>query len=181
MTVKAVFLDRDGVLNRNDVRGGRPYAPTEYADFEILPGVPEAVAALKAAGFLAIVATNQPDIETGKQTPETLAEMHQALRKMVPVDDIKICYHTDAAACDCRKPKPGLLLEAARQYGIDLSASYMIGDRWRDVAAGQAAGCATIFVDYGYDEPRPQGPDAIVKTLTEAAAWILDRERGHKK
>lgn len=173
---RAVFLDRDGVLNRSFVRGGRPYAPTRLEDFTLLAGVPAAVGRLRDAGFLAIVVTNQPDVATGQQNSGTLAEMHRLLREWVPVDDIRVCRHTDADLCDCRKPKPGMLVAAAQDYGIDLARSYMIGDRWRDIAAGQAAGCVTIFVEHGYDEPRPERPDAIVADLPQAADWILRRE-----
>ncbi len=173
---RAVFLDRDGVLNRSILRGGRPYAPTTPGEFTLLPGVPQALRRLQGAGFLTIVVTNQPDIATGKQSPEDLTEMHRLLRQWVSVDDIKICCHTDADACECRKPRPGMLLAAASEHNIDLARSYMIGDRWRDVAAGPAAGCMTIFLDYGYDEARPESPDATVLDLPQAADWILRRE-----
>lgn len=173
---RAVFLDRDGVLNRSIVRDGRPYAPTRLEDFTLIADVPAAVSRLREAGFLAIVVTNQPDLATGKQNSQTLAEMHRRLRAWVAVDDIRVCRHTDTELCDCRKPKPGMLVAAAQDYGIDLAHSYMIGDRWRDIAAGQAAGCMTIFVDCGYNEPRPDGPDAIVADLSQAADWILLRE-----
>lgn len=173
---RAVFLDRDGVLNRSMVRDGRPYAPTRLEDFTLLTGVPAAVDRLREAGFLAIVVTNQPDIATGKQTLATLSDMHKRLRERITLDDIRVCSHADAELCACRKPKPGMLLAAAQDHGIDLAHSYMIGDRWRDIAAGQAAGCMTIFVDRGYDEPRPDSPDAIVADLPQAADWILRRE-----
>lgn len=158
------------------VRGGRPYAPTSLAEFVVPPEVPEAVERLRAADFLTIVVTNQPDVATGKQTLAVLTDMHELLRRAVSLDDIKACCHTDADACDCRKPKPGMLISAAREHDIDLARSYMVGDRWRDVAAGQAAGCMTVFIDYGYDEPRPTNPDAIVTSLPQAADWILRRE-----
>jgi D-glycero-D-manno-heptose 1,7-bisphosphate phosphatase len=174
---RAVFLDRDGVLNRNIVREGRPYAPTSTTDFALLPGVPEAVRRLKAAGFLAIVVTNQPDVATGMQSLETVDGMHGILRNLIPVDDIKTCYHTDADACECRKPKPGMLLAAATEHDVDLKRSYMVGDRWRDVEAGRAAGCMTVFVDHGYDEPRPENPDAVVADLPQAVEWIVRREK----
>jgi D-glycero-D-manno-heptose 1,7-bisphosphate phosphatase len=173
---RAVFLDRDGVINRNIVRDGRPYAPTSIAEFEILPGVAAAVRCLREAGFLAIVVTNQPDVAVGKQSVESIAGIHQLLLELVPVDDIKICYHTDTDACECRKPKPGMLLAAARDHNIELTRSYMVGDRWRDIEAGKAARCATIFIDHEYDEPRPENPDAVVANLTQAAQWILRRE-----
>lgn len=142
----------------------------------MLPGVPEAVDRLRAAGFLTIVVTNQPDLTTGKQTLAVLTAMHEFLRRSVALDDIRVCAHTDAEACDCRKPKPGMLVSAAREHDINLTRSYMVGDRWRDVAAGQAAGCITVFVDYGYDEPRPANPDATVASLPQATDWILRRE-----
>jgi D-glycero-D-manno-heptose 1,7-bisphosphate phosphatase len=169
---KAVFLDRDGVINRGVVRDGKPYAPTTLDDFELLPGAAEAMKALRQAGWLVIVATNQPDVATGKQSPETVNAMHQQLRDAGLVDDIKVCYHVDADNCPCRKPKPGLLLEAARQWGIDLAASWMVGDRWRDIEAGQAAGCRTLFIDYGYAEKQPERPDGRVASLAEAQQLI---------
>lgn len=174
---RAVFLDRDGVVNRNSVRGGRPYAPVKLAEFEILPGVPNAIHRLHDAGFLIIVVTNQPDVAVGKQSVETITQMHQFLLKLAPIDDIKICYHTDLDDCGCRKPKPGMLLAAARDHDIELARSYMVGDRWRDVAAGRAAGCMTLFVDHGYNEPRPENPDAVVAHLPQAVEWILSREQ----
>ncbi len=173
---RAVFLDRDGVLNRSLVRSGRPYAPVHLDHFTLLPNVPEAVCRLREAGFLTIVVTNQPDIATGKQSLETLAEMHRLLREWVPLDDIRICHHADVDRCECRKPKPGLLTGAAHDFGLDLSQSYMVGDRWRDIAAGLAAGCMTVFVDHGYREQRPDRPDAVVADLPEAVEWILRRE-----
>lgn len=171
---KAVFLDRDGVINRNIVRNGRPYAPARVEEFVLLPGVPEAAAALRDAGYLIIVATNQPDLRTGKQTQASVDLMHEKMRQAVHVDDIEVCGHTDQDNCGCRKPKPGMLFNAARKHDIDLAQSWMIGDRWRDVEAGRAAGCHTIFVDYGYPaEPRPDKPDAIVRSLVEAVPIIL--------
>jgi D-glycero-D-manno-heptose 1,7-bisphosphate phosphatase len=172
---RAVFLDRDGVINRSEVRGGKPYAPTALEDFEILPGVPEALQRLRDADFLNIVVTNQPDLATGKQTPAGLDAMHARLLGTLAIDAIRVCPHVDAAGCACRKPAPGLLVEAAREFGIDLAASYMVGDRWRDVEAGQRAGCACLFVDYGYAEKRPESPYIAVKSLAGAAEQILSR------
>jgi D-glycero-D-manno-heptose 1,7-bisphosphate phosphatase len=178
MSIAAIFLDRDGVINVNEVRNGKPYAPTKVEDFKLLPGVEEAVRRLKTAGFLIVVATNQPDVTNGITPLATLESMHDLMRKKLPIDDIRICYHTDADACDCRKPKPGMLLSAARDHDIDLAASYMVGDRWRDVSAGRAAGCATVLVKYDYDEPEPDSPDTVVASLSEAADWILSRKKG---
>ena len=165
---RAVFLDRDGVINHNEVRDGRPVGPRSLAQFIILPGVREAIEAFHAAGYLVIVATNQPDV------PRELTEaMHAQLRNDLKVDDIKICPHADSDNCACRKPKPGLLLEAAREREISLAQSWMIGDRWRDVEAGKAAGCRTVFVDHGYaNERRPRAPDVIVHSLIEAVPFV---------
>jgi D-glycero-D-manno-heptose 1,7-bisphosphate phosphatase len=174
--VSAVFLDRDGVINANIERNGKPVAPTSLEQFQLLPGVEEAVARLKAAGYLVIVATNQPDVSTGL-TPQSVVEaMHAEIRRRMPVDDIRVCYHVDKDQCTCRKPKPGLLLEAATAHGIDLATSYMVGDRWKDTEAGKAAGCLTVFVDFGYEQDGPNKPDIIVKSLPEAVTEILARQ-----
>ena len=166
---RAVFLDRDGVINHNEVRDGRPRGPETLEQFVILPGVREAIDAFRAAGFLVIVATNQPDT-----LPAVVEAMHSMLRKTLPLDDIKICPHTDADNCACRKPKPGLLLEAAKERDISLSESWMIGDRWRDVEAGRAAGCRTVFIDHHYaKERRPHDPDVVVSSLREAVPYVI--------
>jgi len=171
---RAVFLDRDGVINRAYVRDGKPFPPSTLEELEVLPGVPEALQALKQHGYKLLVVTNQPDIARGKQSQETLEVMHRALTALLPLDDILVCWHTDADNCDCRKPMPGMLLEAARKHNIDLTASFMIGDRWRDIEAGYNAGCKTILIDYGYSERAPDRvPDLRVSSLREAADWII--------
>lgn len=170
---RAVFLDRDGVLNRVAVRDGRPYPPQRLGDFELLPGVPEAIHSLRQAGFRLVVVTNQPDVGAGRQTRGAVEEMHAHLRTLLPLDDIRICYHTDADRCACRKPKPGMLLEAARHWDIQLEASVMVGDRWRDIDAGKAAGCRTILIESHWDERQPEGFDAAVPSLVEASRLIV--------
>jgi D-glycero-D-manno-heptose 1,7-bisphosphate phosphatase len=170
---RAVFLDRDGVVNHAVVRDGKPYPPESVLALRIVAGVPESLAALRDAGVLTIVVTNQPDVATGKQSVATVEAMHARLRGKLPLDDIKVCYHRDEDGCDCRKPKPGMLVRAASEFGIDLAKSYMVGDRWRDVAAGQAAGCASFFIDHGYREKRPDPPYIAVKSLAEASVHIL--------
>jgi D-glycero-D-manno-heptose 1,7-bisphosphate phosphatase len=170
---RAVFLDRDGVLNRAYVRDGKPYPPDSLDQLEILPGVPEALARLHAAGFLNVVVTNQPDVSTGKQQRHVVDAMHGLLRKELQVDAIKVCFHADSDDCSCRKPKPGMLLEAASEFSIDLARSFLVGDRWRDVGAAHAAGCQALFVDYQYREKRPEKPYVAVESLSDAAAIIL--------
>jgi D-glycero-D-manno-heptose 1,7-bisphosphate phosphatase len=170
---RAVFVDRDGVINRSVVRNGKPYPPNCLAEFEMLPGVPDAVRALREAGYRVIVTTNQPDVGAGRQTQQEVERIHAHVREALQVDDIRVCYHTDADACGCRKPKPGMLIEAARDWDIDLAASVMVGDRWRDVDAGKAAGCRTVLIESGYDERAAEGYDAAVPSLLEASRWIL--------
>ena len=170
---RAVFLDRDGVVNRAILREGKPYPPSALSDLRLLPGVREACRKLREAGFALILITNQPDIARGVTTAQQVADIHARLQRYLQLDDIQVCPHDDSAQCDCRKPKPGLLFEAARKWDIDLAASFVVGDRWRDVEAGQRAGCRPIFVDYGYREQRPHGPYLRVHSLREAANWIV--------
>ncbi len=174
MVNRAVFLDRDGVLNANIERDGKQVAPTSLAEFRLLPGVVDAVTKLKAAGFTIVVVTNQPDVATGRTPLATVEAMHDLLREKMPLDAIKACFHTDKDNCACRKPLPGMLLEAARELDIDLGASFMVGDRWRDTQAGLAAGCRTIFVDYGHFQEGPHQPDRTVRSLPEAVSFIIE-------
>ena len=177
---RAVFLDRDGVLNEAIVRDGKPYPPANVADLRIPAGTAEALARLKERDFLLLGVTNQPDVARGDQQREVVEEMSRRLSAELPLDEILACYHDDADDCDCRKPRPGLMVRAAQQYGIDLSNSYLVGDRWRDIDAGARAGCKTVWIDYGYAERAPAStPDARVRSLSEAVDWILDRTGGH--
>jgi len=170
---RAAFLDRDGVLIRAIVRAGKPYPPASLAEMEILPGVVEACTTLHEAGFLLIVISNQPDVARGTQRREVVEEINQALCSRLPLDDIRVCYHDDADHCSCRKPEPGLLLQAARDWDVDLSVSFMVGDRWKDVLAGRRAGCMTVFLDHGYAEKEPDGADHRASSLAEAVDWML--------
>lgn len=171
--IRAVFLDRDGVINRAIVRDGKPYPPKDVSELEILPGVPEALAALRNAGYKLIVVTNQPDVARGTVSKDVVEGINRQLHSILPLDEFRTCYHDDQEACDCRKPAPGALLAAANEHGIELKSSYMVGDRWRDVEAGQRAGCKTIFIDYGYSEKQPEQVDACVQSLKDAALVIL--------
>lgn len=175
MSRRAVFLDRDGVINRAPVRDGLPFSPDAAEALELLPRVGAALSALRAEGYALIIVTNQPDVARGRSTRAAIEQVHARLRRSLPLDAILTCYHDNADACDCRKPRAGLLLRAAAELAIDLSASFMVGDRWRDIEAGRSAGCRTFFVDYGYLEPRPAQFDYRVESLPEAAAIILGR------
>jgi D-glycero-D-manno-heptose 1,7-bisphosphate phosphatase len=172
---RAVFLDRDGVINRALEREGKPYPPTSLAEFEVLPEVPAALAKLKAAGFVLIVATNQPDVGRGTLAKEVVEEIHAHMLAQLSIDRVEVCYHPGKGLsdCNCRKPKPGMLLNAAKELNIDLARSWMVGDRWRDVDCGHAAGCKTVFVDRGYVEELKQKPYFFARNLGEAADIIL--------
>jgi len=174
---RAVFLDRDGVINRAVVCDGKPHPPANLAEMEILPGVSDAMNALHSQGWLLIVVTNQPDVARGTKSFAEVESIHQYLQKVLPIEEFRTCYHDSGDGCNCRKPLPGALLAAAKAHGIDLCTSYMIGDRWRDVEAGERAGCQTIFIDYGYSEKQPQNADFRVQSLAEAANIILGKMR----
>lgn len=173
---KAVFLDRDGVINRAVVRDGKPYPPAGIHDFEILPGVETALQTLRERGFWLCVVTNQPDVARGTQDRSVVEAMHHHLRDRLPLDAFQVCYHDDSDACNCRKPKPGLLVKAAAEYAISLQESYMIGDRWRDIDCGHSANCTTIFIDRGYREALREQPDFRASDLEAAARIITSRE-----
>lgn len=172
---RAVFLDRDGVISRSLVRDGLPFAPTRLSDFEILPETPEACRRLKQAGFLLIVVTNQPEVGRGTVTKETVEAMHTKMCRELPIDRVGVCYHPGhgQSNCDCRKPKPGLLLKSAQELNIDLAQSWMVGDRWRDIDCGVAAGCRTVFIDRRYAESLKHLPDFRTSDLAAAAQVIM--------
>jgi D-glycero-D-manno-heptose 1,7-bisphosphate phosphatase len=173
---RAVFLDRDGVLNRMVERGGRWGAPLGLETFEVYPWAADSVARLRAIGLLSLVVTNQPELATGELSAPILEAMHERLRRETGVDAVYVCPHRDADRCSCRKPKPGLLLQAAREWGVDVARSFMVGDRYRDVDAGRAAGCVTILV--AGPEEGPARPDHRAADLREAVATILTLTRG---
>ena len=174
---RAVFLDRDGVINRATVKKGKPYAPRHLSEFRLLPGVVRAVSELKAAGFMIVVVTNQPDAGHGLIARHTLDAMHAKLRNKVPVDGIMVCPHRQDEGCLCRKPKTGLIRQAIQRWGIDAAGSYMVGDRWSDIVAGHAAGLYTIFVDRGYAEALKIQPNVMARSMSQAASSILKREK----
>ncbi|MDP1545337.1 MAG: HAD family hydrolase [Anaerolineales bacterium] len=171
MTQRAVFLDRDGVLNRALVRDGKPFPPARLADVEILPGAITALQQLTDCGYVLIGITNQPDVARGTQSREGVESINALIQSRLPLREIFVCYHDHADECDCRKPKPGLILQAAQKYRLDLSLSWMVGDRWKDIVAGRAAGSKTIFVDYHYTETYKGTPADFT---VEDTAFIAD-------
>ncbi len=172
---RAVFLDRDGVLNRAIMKDGKPNPPKNLGELQIPEDVPRALEDLKKAGFLLVGITNQPDVARGIQCKEVVETINATLIELLPLDEIFVCYHDDGDGCSCRKPLPGLLKQAADRYSIELSSSFMIGDRWKDIEAGQRAGCATILIGHSYEERESkQPPDYRVRFLSEAVSCILE-------
>lgn len=170
---RAVFLDRDGVLNRAIVRDGKPFSPATVTEVEIPSDVPEGCAELRRWGFVLVVVTNQPEVARGTLSREAVEEIHQHMQARIPLDDIRVCYHDDADRCTCRKPNPGMLLSASRDWNVDLSTSFLIGDRWRDIEAGRRAGCRTVFIDRQYAEPLPQAVDFSATSFSHAVEWVI--------
>lgn len=172
---RAVFLDRDGVINRSIVRNGESCPPWSLDEFEILPGVAEACAQLKEAGYVLVVATNQPDVGRGVIPQSTVEMIHSLMLEKLPINRVEVCYHPGRGMsdCDCRKPRPGMLIRAAKKLGINLEQSWMVGDRYTDIECGHAAGCRTVLVGGGYNEELQITPDFQAQNLREAAAIIL--------
>jgi D-glycero-D-manno-heptose 1,7-bisphosphate phosphatase len=174
---RAVFLDRDGVLNEVITRDGKPYSPDSLGELVIVPNAVQALASLRSIGFRLIMVTNQPDIARGRISRQTVDEMNRYICSVLPIDAVEMCVHDDCDHCDCRKPKPGLLMRAAKRDEIALSESFMVGDRWRDIEAGRSAHCRTILVGDGYAEGLKSQPDITVLSLQEAANWILAQSK----
>jgi D-glycero-D-manno-heptose 1,7-bisphosphate phosphatase len=175
---KAIFFDRDGVINVAKILNGRPHPPKNLSELVITPGAKEVIQKLKNAGYKIIVITNQPDVARGCVTKEQVEEINNFLMSSLNVDIFKVCYHDDADKCECRKPLPGLIIESAKEYNLDLQRSYVIGDRWKDIAAGVAVGCKTIFIDYKYREIKPENPDYITDSLDMVVNIILGKNHG---
>lgn len=175
---RAVFFDRDGVLNHSTMRAGKPHPPSHVGELRVWDDAKESVRLVVEAGFLPVIVTNQPDVARGTQRLETVAEINGEVARQTGITEVYTCYHDDADDCACRKPKPGLMLRAAADLGLDLSRSYLIGDRVKDIEAGRAAGCVTVFIDLQYPETAIDvGAELRASSLREAVDWILERER----
>jgi D-glycero-D-manno-heptose 1,7-bisphosphate phosphatase len=171
----AVFLDRDGVLTEARVLDGVPQSPRLASELVIMPEAGPACRALAGAGLKLVCVTNQPEIARKNLDPAELEAMNEILQRKLGLDEVVVCPHDDADGCDCRKPLPGMILDTAERLGIDLAASFTVGDRWRDVDAGRAAGTAPVFIDRGYDEALREKPDVIVGGIQEASEWIIEQ------
>lgn len=169
---KAVFLDRDGVINKTLLKMGKQRAPYTLEEFAFIEGVEEAVLKLKAHGFTLIVVTNQPDVSRGWVTREAVDLVNDYIQQVLKLDDMVACFHTNDDNCDCRKPKPGMLTSSAAKWQIDLKKSFMVGDRTSDIEAGEQAGCKTVLVGDN-EEGVGNKADHTSKTLLSAVDWII--------
>jgi D-glycero-D-manno-heptose 1,7-bisphosphate phosphatase len=170
---KAVFLDRDGVIVVPESRNGRGYAPRRLQDYRFYHDAHSSLCRLKEAGFLLVVVTNQPDVGNGLISRAVIDEMHARLVRELSVDAIRSCLHSQTENCACRKPAPGLLLEAIREFDLSVRHCFMVGDRATDIQAGKSAGCRAIFIERGYSEPKPQDADFTVASMADAAEAVL--------
>lgn len=149
---KAIFLDRDGVINKAIIINGKPFSPRAVKDFKLNQGIISTLNQLKKRRFLIIVITNQPDIARGLMTDKELVKMHGLMKEVLPIDDIFICPHDDRHRCSCRKPQAGMLYAAARKWSIDFHQSFMVGDTEKDIQAGRVAGCKTVLLTTRYNK-----------------------------
>jgi D-glycero-D-manno-heptose 1,7-bisphosphate phosphatase len=169
---KAIFLDRDGVINKLIIRNGKAQAPYTLEEFELFFGVEEAIKLIKKAGYLTIVVTNQPDVARGWVSKESVLLINNKVREVLLIDDIKICFHTNEDHCLCRKPMPGMLLEAQKEWNIDIQNSFMIGDRYSDIEAGKRAGCKTILIGAGDKQGEFATPDFKADLLRDSLKFL---------
>ncbi|MBF0288345.1 MAG: HAD family hydrolase [SAR324 cluster bacterium] len=172
MKNKAILLDRDGVINHSIVIGGKPYPPPTMAEFQFTEAIQETLEILKKANYILVIFTNQPDVGRKTQSLQQVEMFHQHIQVTLPIDQIYACFHDNSDQCDCRKPKPGMLYQAQKDWNIDFSRSYVVGDRWRDIDAGNEVGCQTIWIDYGYDEELHSQPDFTVQSVQEISKII---------
>tara|TARA_Y100000741_G_scaffold362569_1_gene348606 strand:+ start:242 stop:787 length:546 start_codon:yes stop_codon:yes gene_type:complete len=170
--VKTVFLDRDGVINKPYIKNGKSFAPTKFNEFSIYPEAKESVRILHSLDFKVIVITNQPDIARGLILDSDISKMNSKMFNDLNIDDIFICPHSEEDNCNCRKPKPGMILEAKKKYKIDLNSSFLIGDRFTDIQAAKNTGCKSIFIDRNYNEKKPIFQEANVKNILSAVNFI---------
>lgn len=169
---KAVFLDRDGVINKAVVIDGKPFPPTSINELEIIEGVERGIETLRKAGYKIFVVTNQPDVARGKTSESSILEINEYLQDKLKIDEVFCCFHDEPDHCNCRKPKPGMILDLSERWNIDLSKSFLIGDRWRDILSAKNARVRSILIDYNYDE-RYETPDFSSTSFEDAINYIL--------
>ena len=170
---KAIFFDRDGVLNAIKRINNKPFPPDNVDELELFPDVRDKLKFLKKLGFYLFLVTNQPDYKRGKQLKKNIVKINSLVKSFYQLDDTFTCWHAYDGQCECRKPKPGMIINASLKYKIYTSKSFMIGDRWKDIEAGNKAGCRSIFLDYNYDEKKPDKYDYSTNSIQDSIDWII--------
>ena len=170
--MKAIFLDRDGIINKPIVRDNKPYPPQSLKELEFVEGIEDFLAKMKVFGYYLFIVTNQPDVARGTQKKEVIEEIHKYILDNLDIDKIYVCYHDNQDKCNCRKPKNGMILQAQKEFDLDLSQCWMIGDRSSDITCGEISGCRTIFYQYNYEESSFSIPDYIIENISQAKEII---------
>ena len=173
---KAIFLDRDGVINEPVIKDGKPYPPNNLNELALIRGVEEGLKLLKDEGFLLFIITNQPDVARGKTQKSAVDEIHTYLKVHLHIDEVFCCFHDDEDNCNCRKPKPGMIEAATEKWNIDLKQSFLVGDRWRDIEVGKSAGVKTILIDYNYLEKKVAA-DFSTTNFEGVTTYILNKNK----
>ena len=169
---RAIFLDRDGVINKAVIREGRPYPPVNWNEFSWVNGIQDVTQKLKEAGYLLFCVTNQPDVGRGLQDRSMIEAFHKYILESLPLEKIYTCYDYSNNN-PLRKPKPGMIFELRKKYHLNLEDCWVVGDRWKDIDAGNTAGCQTIFLDYGYDETLKSSPDYVISDLRQLIPLVI--------
>jgi D-glycero-D-manno-heptose 1,7-bisphosphate phosphatase len=171
---KAIFLDRDGILNESIVVNGKPLSPRKISEVLIPNGIDKKLLEFKKKDYLLVCVTNQPDVARGTIDMNDVDKLNNFLKIRLSIDYFYVCPHDDNDYCGCRKPKSGNLIQAAKDHNIDLTKSFIVGDRWKDIAAGKAVNCKTAFVDYNYNEKKPYKYDFYALTPSHVMEKILN-------
>jgi D-glycero-D-manno-heptose 1,7-bisphosphate phosphatase len=174
----AIFLDRDGVVNYSIIREKKPYAPICLDELKIIPEIKSVIDFFKKRKFMVFVITNQPDVARGKVTKDEVEKINASILSQLSIDEIFTCYHDNQDQCECRKPKPGAFVTLSQKYNVDLSKSIMVGDRAKDIEAAKNANCPSVFIDYGYNEPKPVDQNYTVNNI-EGLLICLERHFEH--
>ena len=170
---RGAFLDRDGVINETIFDNGVNRPPKSIDEIVIIDGVTDSIKNLEELRVIPIIVTNQPDVARGTTTQIEVNEINTRIKELTGIQHVYTCFHDDLDKCLCRKPKPGLLLKATEDLGLDLRRSFLVGDRWRDIEAGQNLGIDSFFIDSLKNEKKPNAPYTLVQSLFEAVNLIM--------
>ena len=175
---KAVFLDRDGVVSRAVVINNRPFSIRRASDLQILDEVNEALGIFGKLALIPIIISNQPDVARGLLSQLEHEKIESKIVTLTGISKIYTCTHDEKDNCFCRKPKPGLILKAAEDHDIDITKSYLIGDRWRDMDLAKNVDCRSFFINRNYEEKYPEYFDYETGSILESAKIIEKLEKG---